>query len=445
MKTWPTPKISAPLLAGDLAWGSMNAKTISLGCLGLLCVGLLVVMFPIGLRQYRVQNQLQAIASAGDPISLSELGDRTPVSVWPMADKVDARSEIMEVIEPAERLYKKLQPYLNSDAAADLHRPLSAQNEALFEDAFQKHPEVLPALRDASHCQRYAWPSPLAPSGVMPPDQYMQVLLKEVSRLRMVGRLMLCGSRFLAAKGKVDESAMLCVDLIRLTGLQETGPTVIVYQTNVAIRQSAINQLNAILQTQPLDPGTHAEIEKVLAEHESSDAFVHSLKTERAYGIASIESMGMMIRTISGELQDYLSAMKTQIDFGKMPTCDLPNTRGPPLGALSQIAMTAVDACRDSFERDRIRCRCLRILNAIRTHELTGEDVTPVQLDLPRKAMEDPYSGDLLKIEIVPKDSDPTGSVAKASSEGWWIHSVGPNPFKSAGIQQNSKDLGLAP
>ena len=113
----------APLLAGDLAWGSMNAKTISLGCLGLLCVGLLSVTFPIGLRQYRVRAQLQAIASNGGPISLSGLGDPTPVSVWPMADKVDARSEILDVTEPSERLYKKLQPYLISDAAADLHQP----------------------------------------------------------------------------------------------------------------------------------------------------------------------------------------------------------------------------------------------------------------------------------------------------------------------------------
>lgn len=409
----------------------MNAKTISLGCLGLLCVGLLAVTFPIGLRQYRVRAQLQAIASNGDPISLSELGDPTPVSVWPMADKVDARSEILEVIEPAERLYKKLQPYLISNAAADHHQPLSTQNEALFEDAFQKHPQVLPALRDASHCQRYAWPSPLTPSGVMPPDQYMQVLLKEVSRLRMVGRLMLCGSRFLAAKGKVDESAMLCVDLMRLTGLQETGPTVVVYQTNVAIRQSAIDQLNAILQAEPLDPGTHAAIEQALAEHESSDAFLHALKTERAYGIASFESMGM-IRSISGGLQDYLSAMKTQIDLGKTPTCDLPATRGPPLGALSQIAMTAVDACRASFERDRIRCRCLRILNAIRMHELTGEELTHDQLDLPVIATQDPYSGDPLKIK-------------KTSGEGWRIHSVGPNPFKNAANQRNSEDLGLSP
>jgi hypothetical protein len=423
----------------------MNAKTISLGCLGLLCVGLLVVMFPIGLRQYQVQKQLQAIASAGDPISLSELGDRTPASVWPMADKVDARSEIMEVIEPAERLSKKLQPYLNSDAAADLHRPLSAQNEALFEDAFQKHLEVLPALRDASHCQRYAWPSPLAPSGVMPPDQYMQVLLKEVSRLRMVGRLMLCGSRFLAAKGKVDESAMLCVDLIRLTGLQETGPTVIVYQTNVAIRQSAINQLNAILQTQPLDPGTHAEIERVLAEHESSDAFVHALKTERAYGIVSIQSMPAVLRVFSNQMPDYLASMQNQIDRGKTPPCDWSANRGPPTEVMTQAAMTAVDACRDSFERDRIRCRCLRILNAIRDRGLTALEVNLDRLGLPAEATRDPYSGRPLQIEPVESELGPIGSGQIASGEGWRIHSVGPNPFQNTANQANSQDLGLAP
>ncbi|MFG0264753.1 MAG: hypothetical protein ACF8AM_06300 [Rhodopirellula sp. JB055] len=428
----------------------MNAKTISLGCLGLLCVGLLVVMFPIGLRQYRIQKQLQTIASAGDPISLSELGDRTPASVWPMADKVDARREILQVIESAEELAKTLHPYLNSDAAADLHRPLSAQNEALFEDAFQKHPEVVPALRDASHCQRYAWPSPLAPSGVMPPDQYMQVLLKEVSRLRMVGRLMLCGSRFLAAKGKVDESAMLCVDLMRLTGLQETGPTVVVYQTNVAIRQSAIDQLNAIMQVSPLDPGTHAAIEKVLAEQESSDAFLHTLKTERVYGIASIQSMPAALRVFSNQMPDYLAAMQNQIDRGKTPPCDWSANRGPPTEVMTQAAMTAMDSCRASFERDRIRCRCLRILNAIRDQGLTASEVNLDRLGLPAEATRDPYSGQALKFE--PVEIEPgrtelgrTEPGQFASGEGWRIHSVGPNPFQNTANQANGQDLGLAP
>ncbi|WDQ17594.1 hypothetical protein [Rhodopirellula sp. P2] len=428
----------------------MNAKTISLGCLGLLCVGLLVVMFPIGLRQYRSQAQLQAIAANGDPVSLSALGDPTPVSVWPMADKVDARREILQVIEPAEELAKVLHPYLNSDAATDLHEPLSAPHVALMEEGFRQHPEVLPALRDASHCQRYAWPSPLTPSGAMLPQQYMQVLLKEVSQLRMVGRLMLCGSRFLATKGKVDESAMLCVDLIRLTGLQETGPTVVVYQTNVAIRQAAVDQLNAIMQTQPLDPGTHAAIEKVLVEHESSDVFLHTLKTERAYGIASIQSMPAVLRVFSNQIPDYLAAMQNQIDRGKTPPCDWSANRGPPTEVMTQAAMTAVDSGRASFERDRIRCRCLRILNAIRAQDLAATEVDLDQLGLPAEATRDPYSGRPLQIEPVEielgrAELGQTGPGWIASGEGWRIHSVGPNPFQNTANQANGEDLGLAP
>lgn len=423
----------------------MNAKTISLGCLGLLCVGLLLMTFPIGLRQYRVQAQLQAIASAGDPVSLAELGDPTPVSVWPMAEKVNARNEIQQIIDPAESLAKTFHSYLNSDAAHELRQPLSAEQVALMENGFQQYPKVLPALRDASHCQRYAWPSPTTPSGVMPPDQYMQVLLKEVSRLRMVGRLMLCGARFLATKGKVDESAMLCVDLIRLTGLQESGPTVVVYQTNVAIRQSAVDQLNAIMQVTPLDPGTHAAIEMELAVQEASDAFLDALKTERVFGVASIQAMPATLRVFSNQMSEYLAAMQDQIDRGKTPPCDWSNRLGPPVEVMTQSAMTAMDSARAAFERDRIRCRCLRILNAIRVKELVAAEVNLDQLGLPAEATQDPYSGRPLVIETVKTELEQFESESVASGEGWRIHSMGPNPFQNTANHGTSQDLGLTP
>ncbi|MCC9641852.1 hypothetical protein LOC71_06160 [Rhodopirellula sp. JC740] len=296
---------------------------------------------------------------------------------------------------------------------------MSAQHLSVLNSSFEKHPSVVPVLRAASDCQRYAWPSPHTPQGVLTTDQYMKLLLKEISNLRMVGRLMFCGARFLASKDQVDESAMLCVDLMRLTGLQETGPTVVVYQTNVAIRQSAVDQLNVILQESVLEPKTHTAIERVLAEHESSDAFVQALKTERAFGISSFQNMPSSVRWFSGSLPDYLGAMQAQIELGKTPPHKILASAATSQFPLTQLSMQAVESCRNAFETDRIRLRCLRILNALRSKQIVACELPSECLGLAAEAIEDPYSGRSLNMD----------AVETANGIRWCIHSDGPNPF----------------
>ncbi len=104
------------------------------------------------------------------------------------------------------------------------------------------------------------------------------------------------------------------------------------------------------------------------------------------------------------------------------------------LGVLADLLVPAIMAGYEAHNRDAALVRSLRVFNALLTFaEKNGREAGGLdELDLPKEATTDPFTGEPLKLKLTP--------------QGWLVYSVGKDGTDDGGGTFNEqKDAGLGP
>lgn len=368
----------------------------------------------------RLERRIALIKEAGDPVSIAELAPPADVAPEDNAAVILARVE-----EAASKMYVELAPHAHSEDFS-WERGLSETQITNVEQTLEAFPDVLPAFVDASQCTTLA--------GIydydVAPTRFMESLL--TGEIRTVIRLEDCYARYLASTGKPEEAVEAYLRVLRLAKLHQSEPTLVSFLVNIALRGVAINGLNGIFHTADLESITYQKIEQELSAQDNGEHFVHTLKTERVFGIESFRSLSGWLGLLKSQWINYLDYMEHQIALGAQSEYQLQEVKELEARGLTVLVQPAVFASRSAMNRSRARLRCLRILNAIYSLETMSDTVDLESLGLPSDALVDPYSGKML--------------LTKSTPRGWLVYSVGKNKNDDEGqIGDSQLDFGVGP
>ena len=385
----------------------------------------MAILLMIGaVTSWRSHNQLEAwiktTRAAGDPVSLADL-ERKDVD-----PDQNAATYLALITDDAKKLYTEIHPYADPEGF-NWRAGLDDAQVARVEAGFETYPNIFATLELAARCKQYAWPHDYT----LPTDSFLAAYLELVNQSRNVARLHQYRARFLAASGKSNEAAMICLQQLRLCRLQDDEPLLVSFLVNTACRSIAIYDLNGILQTSELTEETHQAIEDELAQHDAMESFVHALKTDRAFGMETLRSMpGRMFAR--GQLTEYLKVMNEHVSMGAKSHYEL--TDSEPIqakGAHAKNMQPALESSREAMNRIRTNIRCLRVLNAIHWKAKDADNVDIDAIGLPHQITVDPYNGKPLNV--------------KSTNLGWIVYSVGKDRQDGGGQLKQLADVGVGP
>ncbi|MCR4410974.1 MAG: hypothetical protein NUV77_00955 [Thermoguttaceae bacterium] len=398
--------------------------------LGALVAALLAVnAWYVGTSDWRLEKRLAELRSQGEPLSLAELAPG-PIPPEQNADTYLRRARAD--IEAIER------GFLHGDNL--LLRPPTPDELKAIRAAFDAYPKVVPLLEQAVACPKCDLPLDYTLS----PEQFNQALLPEVQALRAVNRVLEARTVLLAHDAKNDEATASAIVLLRLARLFEGGPTFVNYFVANAVRAEGVLGANMAIQTGPVTAKTCAALDAELALHEPMEAFRHTLRTERAYGLDSFRRLPARNAWLflrgrwNREDLAYLDVIDA---FGEVLRADMPcqaaqarlqeaakQARGR---TLVELFTPAAQAAYNAATRTRAMVRSLRVVNALQV--CAGDKGVPKlsDLGLPEATTLDPYTGEPLRV--------------KRLSVGWLVYSVGKNLTDDGGKLDDASDDGVGP
>ncbi len=403
----------------------------SLIALGILITILLITnAIFISIRGRLLEKKLEAIRTAGDPVSFPQLAQAT------VPPEQNAAVFLRRAQAGVESISKELYAVYSNEGFVD--GKLSENDLKAIESALSASPGVIPLLRQAADCHEY---DP-QPDYTVDPQAFIANSLERLGRLRAVSRVLAARVHLLVAKGDREEAMQTCLTMIRLSRLFNREPAVIGFMVSLACRSIGIRAVNAVLRSGPLQKSSHDALDAELALCDSTEAYMHALKTERVLGIESFRSYRTELwpsrAMFPGDECDYLDLISEHFEFASRPFSDLVAAglelkQQGQIGVLSRLVLPALLQCRVANDRVSARMRCLRILNAVHSRADDGDNSEPMlaKLDLPPDAMADPFTGAPLRVQ--------------KTADGWLIYSMGENLHDDGGDLSERRDIGIGP
>ncbi|MFK8113418.1 MAG: hypothetical protein AB8B91_14535 [Rubripirellula sp.] len=396
----------------------------------LACVALVLITFVIGLlflviRSSQAEAKIDAIQAAGDPVSLSDLEPTGVTTTNNMATYLQDHGDDADALvnETLETLHGTDFDWVDG---------LPEAKKKQVERSVAKYPDLFGALDLASQCTRCDCGLDYS----VPINDFSAGMLQGNGVMRTFARVSDIRTRSLAMQGKYDEAAASSLTQLRICRAQDELPTLFGLLLNIACRQGAMNNLNALLQEVKLSEATHAAIETELAQHDAMEMYVDALKSERACGIEMIGDQLGLIAKVTGMLGNYLDVMQQEIDLGAAEHHKIQGYQPVTPMATASMLTPAIEASRKAMERSRTLSRAIRVLNEIKRREnLDSVPVNPAitlaELGLAAEAITDPYTGRPL--------------ISVSTDEGWMIYGVGDNLVDDAELLFHHSDDGLGP
>lgn len=347
-----------------------------------------------------MEARIAEIRDAGDPVSLIDL---KPPAVAP---ETNAATYLQRVADDCVKLYAELEPHAHAEDFT-WQMGLNAEQIAAVENAFAAYPAVLPGLEQASNCENCVWPLDYTLSF----DEFLAQYFEPKSQPKLFSRIHHCRGRYLASVDKADAAVDIFLQQLRMARLQESEPLLINFLMNIAIRSSALEGLDGIVQTSELSPASHAAIEKELALLDGVQNIVTALKGERAFGICGYQRFPNPLGIMNSGWSNYLDFMRQQIDMGAKSQFELVDVPRVETQGMANLLVPTMEAARGTMNRHRASVRCLRILNAIQAQGKDAQQIEFESLGLPAKVHQDPFNGKPLTI--------------MSTANGWLVHSVG--------------------
>lgn len=431
MKIWPTKR---------------RLKRIAIG-LGIVVALLLIAN---GLfawwteRQW--QNRLAAIRAAGDPASIADLAPH------PIPDEQNAAVYIEKLAPVLKSLEKAFADFGKSEIGRDYEErdnrgesPTAEQRQAI-EAILIAHAAIPTAVDAAIATGKYA--SRL--DYTLDFDAFLEEQLESVHQIRSIARYFDWKMRTLVAEGKNEEAVQTGLQMLRLTRLFASEPTLVNHLVFVACQGIAVEGIDRALRAGPINAEVRKNLDEELKLHDDPRYIVHALKTERAlfssnFDASTPQVVSMVVRVLGWPIKrfylgglDYFDVQLNVVQepwfqgHGKAGKFGVPESASE-FGVLAELVYPAIQATYDASNRARALVRALRIHNALGAfREQHGRDAEGIgELPLAKEAVIDPFSGAPMK--------------AKLTDKGWVIYTVFKNQQDDGGDFRELKDYGLAP
>jgi hypothetical protein len=320
-------------------------------------------------------------------------------------------------------------PEYNDDRLDD------ADRQALRK-ALEAYPKVVPLLEQAAACPDYQTSVDYTTSAT----GLMDYQLKDVQHFRAAINVLALKSRLQVAAGDRDGALATAGTMFRLARHLEHEPLVIGHLVLIACRAVACDMAHKALRAGPVSAKARDALDAVLAEADDPRAYLFALRSECAYGMDMIRTLGPNTWFTRAYFNDELSAeidlINRLVELTDKPYADVAAfdaawrqdraMRRP----LTNLIAPALIKVREARDRCTALLRTLRVLNALQRRDRTDVP-TLADLGLPAGATVDPYTGKPLTV--------------KKLAGGWLVYAVGPDLTDNGGDVTSRKDIGFAP
>ncbi len=316
-----------------------------------------------------------------------------------------------------------------------------------------KYPDIDTGLAAAAACDRYASTVDYSLTSV----KLIEGLLKSpIGRFRTAERFVDWRMEALIAERQPQKAVALGLEFLRLTRLYDQEPLMVNALVDIAVRCMIADRLYDALAAGPIPPELHAALDHELSLQNDPQQVTRVLKTEQAYSVSAIVEFGSTNPPQAAEVNSILSRMfgwtiqrhflsvldyyATQIPLAARPWYEVHQRvgrEGAPapgsLGVMTDLLIPAIQAYCDAEARSTAVMRALRIDNTLLAFaDANGHEARGLEdLNLPKDAVIDPYSGEPLKLKHI--------------DDGWIVYSVMANGVDDGGSFIEMKDYGLAP
>ena len=403
-------KAGTVLKYGGIAAGSFTA-------LGLIANAILVWV-----TGARLEKKLDAIKSAGDPITFADLAQE------PVTAEENTAAILRRAKSDLDAVDKEFQEFYVDPLELD------EKKAARIRATFEAYPQVLSRIKDAADAPHYQPQVDTSLSG----SQFIAAMMDEVGRKRAIARLLELRVRHQLADNHPDDALETCLTLLRLTRKFDEDFMIINHLVSIACRGVAIAATNRVLREADVSEASRAKLDAELAQHDTADDYVHALKTERVLGLSMYESeipWGRWWFTRgyhNTEVLKYLEYLQQAIDQAAKPFKERSAPHADPSHVVASLILPAMKAHWEAHTRVRAQLRCLRVLNALqKAGKSHNKDIDLKALDLPAEATIDPFTGKPL--------------LFKQSPDGPVIYSTFKDLEDDGGKVDTLEDIGVGP
>lgn len=380
----------------------------------------------------------EAIRAQGDPASIADLKPE------PIADHRNAAAQIAGLSNELKAFEKDHFTFLESTdlgKAYDKSDALpTAEQAAAMRKILDKNDAMKDAIDRAAACDAWASVGDYSVDHTV----FIEQLLERIQNFRTVMRYARWELDVLAAEGRRDDAVRRGIDILKLSRLHESEPTLVAYLVSVAVRGTAIDGMNKTLAAGSVSADVRQSLDEELARAERPGQFGAMLRLERGAAMdASLavpgpvsrmlgwpakrhflnahEMMGEVIARADGPWPEFRKQTKSwegrDVDTGH--------------GVLANLLAPAIAASAQARDRDLALIRSLRVLNALQGFEAReGRQASDLaDSGLSGDATIDPVTGSPL--------------LATRSEHGWTVYGVGKNEKDDGGDFDDWLDVGV--
>ena len=266
-------------------------KYLALGGLALIAILLLVNVGFNYTAGRRLEQKINALREAEQPVSLEDLAreaippDQNAATYLRRA-RPDVQAIQLEVTAAIEAAPKIEQDRFHEGM-------LSPSIKTAIQAAFAAYPKVVDLLEQAAAAPDYDSQLDVKSD----PSTFMEGLLENATNARGVMRVLNYRALLQLSDGQQEQAVRTCLLMFRLCRHFDHEPTITSYLVTLACRSIAASTANAALRAGPLPDELRNALDAELELQDSVVPFQNALITERAYGLQSFRDLDDMMHT----------------------------------------------------------------------------------------------------------------------------------------------------
>ena len=391
-------------------------------------------------------GRIAAIRAAGDPASIADLA---PEGV---PDEQNSAAPLLAAAPRVKAFARDHGQFFNTplgkayEDAKSRGEPANAEQLAAIGTIVQKYSDVDVAVAEAATRDQYASPLDYSLAYL----QFIDQAGKPPIDIRSIARYFEWQMELAASEGRPADAVQKGIELLRLARLSRAEPGLISGLMAHAVYGVAAQATCNALSSGPIPAELHAALEQELVLGDSLEAAAWMFKSERALAIDAIQAQfggaqGLFMNTIGRSMKLHHTAALDFFDAilpdavapwyevaAKSPLSMIYKT-STGLGVMADMLQPPFQVAYESANRALAVTRSLRVYNALRQFDAEqGREAEGLdELDLPKEATIDPFSGQPLQL--------------KRTDDSWLIYSVGKDGVDDGGSFDDSKDYGLRP
>lgn len=282
-------------------------------------IGIVVILIAIAVLDYRAGRQLaaelQRLREAGEPVRLADLEREAPPA------ESDAALELAHIATQLDALERSTVPVHDESQREKYYdgQQLSAEGYRLLSDAFQQHPDVVPALERVANAATYTSQLDLS----QPPTDIVAQQIERVTVLRRAARVLTSHAECQLYEKQLDDALRTAMMILRIARHADEEPFLVSYLVALAVRATGLRTIEQVLAAGPVSSEVRSELANELARQDGMTGFVEAMRSERVLGIAHFhQTFPSVLRKrwwIRRDELNLLRQMARRIDRGAQP------------------------------------------------------------------------------------------------------------------------------